>query len=144
MKNPKDQKSEEVEKPKEADDFKDKYLRALADYQNLLRRFAREKEDFVKYSNEGLIVKLLSVLDNLERAKATLKNPGIDLIYNDLWKTLEKEGLEKIEIKSDEKFNPLFMECIEAQDGGSKLEEVRAGYKLKGKLIRAVQVKVVK
>lgn len=148
MKKTSDKKGE-TEKVKEVipelkDEFKEKYLRALADYQNVLKRTAREKEDFIEFAAEGLIRKLLSVLDNLERAKGVLTDKGIDIIYNELWKVLVAEGVERMMIQSTDTFDPMTMECINVEEGGKQLQEVRAGYTLKGKALRAAQVKVVK
>ena len=133
MKNKKDKKEEGVGTE---EDFKEKYLRALADYQNLLKRTVKEKEDFIK--------KLLPVLDNLEKAENVLKDKGIELIHKELLGVLTNEGLERIIIKKDEAFDPGRMECIAVEEGGKKLEEVRAGYTLNKKVIRVAQVKVVK
>ncbi len=141
MKNKKDKKEEGVGTE---EDFKEKYLRALADYQNLLKRTVKEKEDFLKFVNEGLIKKLLPVLDNLEKAENVLKDKGIELIHKELLGVLTNEGLERIIIKKDEAFDPGRMECIAVEEGGKKLEEVRAGYTLNKKVIRVAQVKVVK
>lgn len=122
----------------------EKYLRALADYQNLVKRTAKEKEDFIAFAAEELIRKLLSVLDNLEVAKENFKDKGIELIYNELWNILKDEGLERILIKEDEQFDPTRMEGISVEEGGKKLKEVRPGYLLKGKVIRVARVKVIK
>ena len=61
----------EIKEPVEQEeiDYKDKYLRALADYQNLLKRVEKEKQDFVQYANERLILNLLEIIDDFERAK---------------------------------------------------------------------------
>ena len=144
-------KKEEVSKvpqvpevPREAkEEYKEKYLRALADYQNLVKRTQAEREEFVQFASEALINKLLSVLDNLERAKGVLTDKGIDIIYNELWQVLQGEGVERIKLTKTDAFDPMTMECIEASQGGNLLQEVRAGYTLKGKVIRAVHVKVI-
>lgn len=125
-------------------DYKDKYLRALADYQNLVKRVEKERQDFVHYANERLIDKLLVVLDDLTRAKETIKDHGIELIHKNLMQMLEDEGIEIIRIKPDDTFDPAHMECIEAEEGGTKLVELRPGYRLKGKLLRPTRVKVIK
>ncbi|GAG39247.1 unnamed protein product, partial [marine sediment metagenome] len=63
-------------------DLTDKWKRALADYANLEKRTAGEKQDFIKFSNAVLLDKLLSVLDDLERAEHHLKDKGLTLAVN--------------------------------------------------------------
>jgi len=122
--------------------YKDKYLRALADYQNLVKRTQVEKDEFYKYAHESFVEKLIPVLDHLERAEKHTHDTGIDLIYKELRRIVEDLGLEPIHIKETDKFDPAYMECIEAEEGGKKLIETRAGYKFKGKVLRTVEVKV--
>lgn len=132
------------EVPRDAkEEYRDQYLRALADYQNLVKRTQGEREEFIQFASEALIGKLLPVLDNLERAKGVLTDKGIDIIYNELWQVLQGEGVERIKIDKIDVFDPMTMECISVEEGGKLLQEVRAGYILKGKVIRAVRVKVV-
>jgi molecular chaperone GrpE len=131
---------------KKKDNWRDKYLRALADYQNLEKRVAQEKEEFVKYASENLIKKLLPVLDSLKNALDQQKDKGIELVYKQLWEVLKSEGLEKIEVVG-KKFNPETMECVDVVKGKKSqevVEEVREGFRLKGKVIRVAQVKVGK
>lgn len=125
-------------------DYKDKYLRALADYQNLLKRVEKEKQDFVQYANERLILNLLEIIDDFERAKATVKDTGIELIYKKLVDLISSEGFERIVISEHDSFNPDYMHCIEAEPDGKRIVEVRPGYRKNGKIVRAAQVNVVK
>ncbi len=126
------------------DEYKEKYMRALADYHNLSRRVEREREETYQFISLSILTKILPVLDDLERAAGTIDEPGIDLIYNKLWQVVKDEGLEKIKIGEDDQFDPTRMECITAEDGGKKLITVRSGYIMKGKVVRPAQVKVVK
>ena len=125
-------------------DYKDNYLRALADYQNLVKRTQQEKQEFYKYAHESFVEKLLPILDHLERAEQNTEDAGVSLVYKELQQVLSELGLERIVIKASDEFNPEFMECIEAEQDGKKLIETRAGYQFKGKVIQPVQVKVVK
>lgn len=134
----------QCDKEEKSDEFKEKYIRALADYQNLSKRIDREREEIQKSASEWIVLKLLPVLDDLELAKENIKEKGIELIYNKLWNIIEKEGVKKIKIKEDDEFDPSKMECIDAEDGGHKLITIRNGYIMKGKIIRPAQVKVVK
>jgi molecular chaperone GrpE len=143
-------KQQQKNKPPETDhkeeviDYKDKYLRALADYQNLIKRTQQEKEEFYQYAYESFIEKLLPILEHLERAERHTKDEGVELVYKELRKVLENLGLERITISEHDEFNPEIMECVDAEEGGKKLIETRAGYRFKSKIIRPVQVKVIK
>ncbi|HUV72620.1 MAG TPA: nucleotide exchange factor GrpE [Clostridia bacterium] len=122
------------------------WKRALADYQNLEKRFAKEKEDFIAFANETLILKLLSVLDNLEKAQDYLKDPGLQMAIDEFRKILAEEELEEIKAEGKD-FDPAEMEAIEVQKGESKAEVARVlekGYRLKGKLLKPVKVMVNK
>lgn len=123
--------------------YKEQYLRSLADYQNLLKRVAKEREAFINSASEGIILRLLPIVDDLARAVASLEETGIKLIYNKVLEILKSEQVERIAIKETDAFDPTRMECIEAEQDGKKLIEVRAGYTMRGKLLRPTQVKVV-
>ena len=125
-------------------DYKDKYLRSLAYYQNLIKRTQQEKEEFYKYAHESFVEKLLPVLEHLNRANQNVEDHGVALIYKELRRVLEELGLKKIQLAENDTFNPEYMECIEAEPEGIKLVETRAGYTFKDKVILPVQVKVVK
>lgn len=124
--------------------WKDKYLRALADYQNLEKRFGEQKLELVRYASEKIIYELLAVLDTFEKALEHLKDDGLALGVKNFQAVLEGNGLTKIDVLG-KKFDPLQMECIEVV-GESKaddvIEELRKGYKLGEKVIRVAQVKV--
>ena len=128
----------------EQNDYKDKYLRALADYQNLIKRTQQEKEEFFTYAHESLAGKLVPVLDHLERAEKHTGDAGVELVYKELHKVLEDLGLKRVIISENDAFNPEIMECIEAEQDGKRLVELQTGYMFKNKIIRPVQVKVVK
>lgn len=121
------------------------WKRALADYQNLEKRTSVEKEDFVKFANSQLILKILPSLDSLEKAEKHLKDEGLSLALKQLKEGLIQEGLEKIQTQGKD-FNPDFMECVEVGQGkeGKVLDEIRPGYKLGNRVLRVAQVKVGK
>lgn len=127
----------------EIEDLTHKWKRALADYQNLERRVAAEKEDFVKFSSSSLISKILLALDSLEKAQKYLNDEGLDLALKQLRQVLGEEGLERMEVLGRQ-FDPVEMECCELCQGDEEkvIEEVRPGYKLGGKVLRCAQVKV--
>lgn len=130
----------------EIEEWKGKYFRALADYQNLEKRVKLQREELVKYASEKIIYELLAVLDTLEQAEKHLKDPGLTLGVKNLWIVLAGNGVKRIEVLS-KKFNPHEMECVEVVESDKEdevIEEVRAGYKLEDKVIRVAQVKVGK
>ena len=142
---------------KEKKDYKIKYLRALADYQNLLKQTAREKEEFAKFANEQLIMEILPVYDNLKVSLSHIgdeekKNgwaEGIKHIVSQFKNILENIGVEEIKT-TGEKFDPNTMEAVGKEETEDKKQdgmverELSAGYKLKGKVIRAARVAVYK
>ncbi len=128
-------------------------LRQRADVDNYRKQLDKEKEDFVKCANKDIILDLLEVADNFERALPLLrkKDPesarGMDIVYKHLMKTLEKYGLCRIEAMG-KKFDPGYHEAFlqEETEGpeGMVLEELQRGYLLKDKVIRHSKVKVSK
>lgn len=130
----------------------DTIKRLQADFENYKKRIEREKEQFVGYSCENIIKKILPFLDSFELSLKNSQNhedflKGIELIYSQLWEILEKEGLEKIKAEG-EMFNPEEHEALLSQQSEAKentiLEELQKGYMLKGKIIRPTKVKVAK
>jgi molecular chaperone GrpE len=129
----------------EAEEWKNKYLRALADYQNLEKRVAGEKVEIRKYAAEVVIARLLPTLDTLAKAKAHIKDSGLYLAYKELETALTEFGVIKIEVVGKQ-FNPHEMECIEVVNGTDNevIEETLPGYRLHDKILRVAQVKVGK
>jgi len=124
-------------------ELQEKFLRAVADYQNLEKRVEREKDNFVKFANSILILKLLPILDNLERAQNHLKDPGLDLVVKQFQEAVQSEGVSEIKAQGTE-FNPEHHEAISESDGerGKVIEVVEKGYRLGDKIIRPAKVKV--
>lgn len=138
------------------DELNKRYLRLLADFDNYKRRTSSEKDDIYKYGAMNLIKELLPVLDSFELA---LKNPPADAIesvkaYQDgfekvqrqLVDNLGKAGLERIEALGKE-YNPNFHEAImvvddDSQPANTVIDELRAGYKFKDKVIRPTVCRV--
>lgn len=118
---------------REAEELENRLKRALADYDNLKKRIEKEKEELAQFANQILLLKILPVLE------------GLDLVKDQLGTLLEEEGLEEIEVKKGQKFNPEIMEAVDAEGGGEKVVAIISkGYKLHGKVIRPVRVKVGK
>jgi len=129
----------------QAEEWKTKYLRALADYQNLERRTSTEKNEIRSYAAETILGRILPVVDTFKRAVDHLRDPGLDLAYKELSALLSEQGVEQIDTVGRE-FNPHEMECVEVVKGkeNAVVEETLPGYKLKGKVLRVAQVKVGK
>jgi len=138
------------------DDYQDNFLRLQAEFDNFRKRSAKERQEFIKYANESMVLELIGMLDNFERSiKAAdekqdfkLLHQGVDMISKELHKLLSEKGLKRI-MSVGEKFDPHkheafeVVESEEAEDG-EILEEFQAGYMLNDRIIRAAKVKVVK
>lgn len=130
----------------------DLYLRSQADIENMKKRFQREKEDWLKFSNESLIKELLPVMDNLEKAIAHSSDEnsldalreGVELTLKGLKTALEKAGLKEVKALG-EPFDPNFHEAMceqedQCADPGTVLQEYQKGYLLNERLIRPSMV----
>lgn len=128
----------------EVADLNNKYLRALADYQNLARQTENWKGDFVQYANVGLIQKFLEILDDLEKTQETLSDPGLELVIAKFRKLLDSEGVLEIGLVG-EQYDPATSEVIQVEPGEKDnviARVLQKGYKLKDKIIRPGKVVV--
>ena len=138
----------------ELEDLNQKFLRVAADFENYKRRTNLEREDLLKYSNAKLIGELLPVIDNFQLGlKNASPSPevqnflkGMEMIYTQLVSLLEKEGLQKIEAVG-QPFDPNQHEAVmqvpdDSVDDDTVVEELRAGYQYKDKVLRPAMVKV--
>jgi molecular chaperone GrpE len=128
--------------------FEEKYKRALADYQNLLKQTAKEKMEFAVYANEQMLREILPVYDhNGESTDDWIT--GVKHVVKQFKDVLEKIGVEEIKVK-DKKFDHNLMDALsneETEDeklDGLVAKEIKAGYKLNGKIIEPVKVIVYK
>jgi molecular chaperone GrpE len=126
-------------------DWKSKYLRALADYQNLEKRTQEEKQEIRKYAAEAVTARLLPALDTLTKVSTHIKDTGLELALKELSAVLSELGVQKIEVMG-KPFDPHRMECIEVVPGTDNIvvEELLPGYRLHDKILRVAQVKVGK
>lgn len=129
----------------EVEEWKGKYMRALADYQNLERRTRDEKQEARQFASEMLLTRLFPVIDTFERAAAHLGDTGLNLALKQLYAVIVEQGVEKMDVVG-KPFNPHEMECIEVVDGDDDVvvSEVQPGYTLHGRVLRVAQVKVGK
>ena len=138
----------------ELEDVKDKYLRLYSEFENFRRRTAKERMELVKTANEDLVLSLLPVVDDFERAQKALEETnqpketleGYQLIYNKLYKSLEQKGLKKIEVEKGSEFDTELHDAISQmpapEDGlkGKVIDVVEKGYYLGDKVIRFAKV----
>ena len=137
---------EKIKKMEERiEELENNWKRALADYKNLEKRTAEERESFINYANESLIRTLLPVLDNMELMVKHFEDEGLRMILQDLKKTLMNENVTEVEALGNE-FNAVCMDAIETVEGdeGIVIEVITKGYLLKNKLLRPARVKVGK
>jgi molecular chaperone GrpE len=143
--------AKKTKKDTETKELIEKLQRLQAEFDNYKKYSDKEKQEFVRYANHELLLKLLNIADSFELA---LKNKeenkdfikGIELIYAQLYSLLEKEGLTKIKTKG-EKLNPEFHEVMLTENSNEDniiLEEIQSGYMINDKVLRYAKVKVSK
>ncbi len=133
---------------------KDKFLRLFAEFENYKKRTSKERIELFKTANQDVVVALLPVLDDFERALLHIEDDkeaeelrkGVLIIYNKLLQTLQQKGLSKIEISKGDAFNADDHEAVTqipapSEDmKGKILDVVEKGYKLGDKIIRFPKV----
>lgn len=139
------------------EEFKDKYLRALADMENLRKRLQHEKQDAIAYAIDNMLIDFLSPLDNLENAlnytdnlSPELKNwaLGFKMIANQFKDALETHGVRPY-TSIGQPFDANLhdgLEMIETDkhEDGTVISEIVKGYKRGNRILRVAQVKVAK
>ncbi|MBP9813888.1 nucleotide exchange factor GrpE [Candidatus Woesebacteria bacterium] len=130
---------------KETEEWKTKYMRVLADYQNLDKRAQDQVGEARKFAAEMILQRILPVLDTFTKVKNHIKDMGFDLAYKELLAVIEEQGVTPIKVLG-EQFDPHQMECIEVVSGKDNevVEELLVGYMFRGKVLRIAQVKVGK
>jgi len=142
-----------AEQKRETEKYLASWQRAQADLANYKKHAEQEKQEILNFGNSTLILSLLPVLDDFERAFDSLPSEspemnwieGIKIIYNSLKAALEKAGVTEIKAK-DERFDPHLHEAVMGRAGeeGVILEEIQKGYRLKDRVIRPSLVVVGK
>lgn len=148
----------EIEKMQaEIGELKDKYVRLVAEFDNVRKRNARERLDLIQTAGKDVLVSLLDVLDDCERAQKQMESSndiiaikeGVLLIFNKLRNTIQSKGVKVMESVNQE-FNPDLHEAITEVPApspelkGKVLDEVQKGYYLNDKIIRFAKVVVGK
>lgn len=124
------------------EEYLNSWKRAQADLDNFKKDEKKRAEEFVKFSNETLILEVLDVVANLELAAKHIKDEGLKITIKQFESLLKKYGVERIAVAGQE-FDPAIHEAIDALDDKKDLVEVQAGYTLHGKVIRPARVKNV-
>jgi molecular chaperone GrpE len=145
-----------MEKEKEAAENYDKYVRTVAELENIKKRAARDKADAIKYGNENLIKDILPMMDSLDRALKQAGNSGdieafkqgLKLVQDQLLGCLERHGVEQIECMN-KTFDPNVHEALFQIESGihadnQVVDELEKGYLLNGRLLRPAKVSVCK
>lgn len=147
-----------LKKGEEAEACYDRLLRLQADFENYKKRAEKERTEYTKYANGELISELLTVLDDLERARNSASGPvgrgaadeqfseGIKLIESKFREVLEGAGLKEIEAKGKE-FDPNYHEAVmttpaQGNENNTVAQELQKGYTLHGRVIRPTRVVV--
>lgn len=151
---PQEEKTLEEQLQDQLADEKDKFMRLFAEFENYKKRTNRERIELFTTASQEVILAMLPILDDLERALAHIEDDkeaeelrkGILLIYQKLLTTLEQKGLSKIEVKQGDTFNADLHEAITQIPAptndlkGKIIDVVEHGFKLGGKIIRFPKV----
>lgn len=132
---------------------RERLLRMQADFENLRKRVERERDEFHRYATAGLITRLLSVLDNIDRALLAPRRPGedglregIELTRRQLFDDLSREGLRAVPavglVFDPELHDAVATGASSGHPAGTVLEELRRGYVLHNRLLRPALVRV--
>lgn len=132
---------------------KDRYIRLFAEFENYKKRTSKEKMEFFQYANQDMMISMLGVLDDFERAlKEIAKNgneadlQGVELIYQKLKNKLTEKGLKLMEVNAGDDFNVDFHEAITQIPAptealkGKIVDVIESGYTLNDKVIRFAKV----
>lgn len=154
-----DQKTEEVAATPSTEELltqeKDRYMRLYAEFDNYKKRTARERIEFSQYANQDMMVSMLAVLDDFERALKEIAKTGneadikgVELIYQKFKNKLIEKGLKVIEVNPGDEFNVDFHEAITQIPApsdelkGKIVDVIETGYQLYDKVIRFTKVVV--
>ena len=146
------------ERAAKADGHWNPLLRISADLENFKKRAAREKQDAIKFANEGLLQKLIPVLDNFDAALAAAQSAqtgaaqslqtGVSMIYQQFRNTPVESGLEEVDA-TGKAFDPNMHEAGSQKEtdevpDGHVVQQLRKGYRFRERLLRPASVVVAK
>lgn len=144
----------DVKEAEEYQQLNDKYLRLAAEFENFKKRSAREYSRLAEIAESNLILQLLEVVDDFDRALSHAAedlnsfNKGAEMIFSKLTDILKRRGLKEIKAL-DEQFDPMYHEAVmqkevDDRDDDVVIEEVQKGYFLNGRVLRPAKVVVAK
>ncbi|HHY90857.1 MAG TPA: nucleotide exchange factor GrpE [Clostridiales bacterium] len=138
----------------EKEELHNQYLRLAADFQNYKRRNEKEKNDIYEFANEKLILELLPIIDNFERALQSVKESeenkkfveGVEMIFKQLLAVLNKNGVQEIDAMG-KAFDPNYHHAVMQEENpdyesNTIIEVLQKGYTFREKVIRPSMVKV--
>ena len=148
---PETQAEEEPQPVDELTKWREMALRTAAEYDNYRKRCVKDREDFTKYANRGLLEELLPVIDNFEMGMQMAQQDtssmiyiGMSMVQKQLADFLASQGVEAIECAPGQEFDHNVHEAImsepSTQPEGSIIRILRKGYNLRGRLLRPVNV----
>jgi len=145
----------------EAAEYKDKYLRAHADFENSKRRLEKDKMNAVSYANESFAKDILAVIDSFENALASIEGAneenssevlkqmkeGVNLTYEQLKKILEKNHIKEVDCSGE--FDPEVHQAImqvesDEHEAGDVVQVMQKGYTIKDRILRPAMVSTCK
>ena len=152
-----DNHAEEVSLDDQIKEDKDKFLRLFAEFENYKRRTAKERIELFSTASEEVMISLLPVLDDFDRASVEIEKDkdneilkGVLLIKNKLFDSLKSKGLDLIEVKKGDEFNADDHEAVTQIPAPNKkmqgkiIDVIEKGYKLGEKVIRYPKVVIGK
>ncbi|UOE42457.1 nucleotide exchange factor GrpE [Chryseobacterium suipulveris] len=132
---------------------KDRYIRLFAEFENYKKRTAKEKMEFFQYANQDMMISMLDVLDDFERALKEIAKTGneadlrgVELIYQKFKNKLGEKGLKKMEVNPADDFDVDFHEAVtqipapSPELKGKIVDVIETGYTLNDKVIRFAKV----
>jgi molecular chaperone GrpE len=146
-------------KAAEADEFRERYLRSVAEFENYRKRSVRDRQEAVQYAQQGFLERLMPVMDNLDMALTALQGAsgggggdalktGIEMVFGQLRSVLAESGLEEVPAMG-QSFDPTWHEAVSQQETtevpeGQVLQVLRKGYRLQQRLLRPSTVVVAR
>jgi molecular chaperone GrpE len=144
---------------KELEETKDKWIRSVAELENVRRRSQKEREDALKFGSSTFAKNMLGVVDNIHRAQETIPEDipenlngmrdGINMIEKEILSIFEKQGIKEISVSSGDSFDSNFHQAImesahESIESGKIIQVIQNGYTMHERLLRPSMVIVSK
>ena len=139
------------------DEMKDKYLRSLAEMENMKKRLQRDRENILKYGNEGLLRDMLRVYDSINKSVQVAKElhpddtnfiDGLEMVEKLFIETLKRHHVEPIDSKKGTSFNPNYHEAMlqrvddDINEPDIVVDEFEKGFMLYDRVLRPAKVSV--